>query len=225
MSDCVYLQRQSAVGARKHESPPDGAHRMDEIVLSAMAKWPNVPAVYGWLSLNRRGQWLIKGERIENSGMVAFIQRNYERDNEGCWFFQNGPQRVFVDLDYTPLIVRVTDRTTLVTHTDRRVHCVRHAWIDENGVLIIATEHGPAIVDDRDIEALSACITGSDGNAPGEDALLAALEDLQLGGVSDLKLRYAGNSVPLRPVRSLEVPVQIGFNPRPRPSTGETTCA
>ncbi|HET8728586.1 MAG TPA: DUF2946 family protein, partial [Alphaproteobacteria bacterium] len=32
---------------------------MDESVLRAMTKWPNVPAVYGWLQLDQRGNWLI----------------------------------------------------------------------------------------------------------------------------------------------------------------------
>ena len=198
---------------------------MDEVVLSAMAKWPTVPAVYGWLSLNRRGQWLIKGERIENPGMIAFIQRNYEHDNKGYWFFQNGPQRVFVDLEYTPLIVHMNECTTLVTHTGRRVRYVYHAWLDENGVLIIATEHGPAVVDDRDIEAFSAYITGPNGQRPGEDELLAAIERLQLGEKSDLNIRYGGNSVPLQPIRSREVPTHVGFNPRPRPSKQKSVCA
>jgi len=39
---------------------------VDEAVLRSIAKWPNVPAVYGWLKLDRRGNWLIKGERIAN---------------------------------------------------------------------------------------------------------------------------------------------------------------
>ncbi|MGB3277244.1 MAG: DUF2946 family protein, partial [Castellaniella sp.] len=30
---------------------------MDDQVLAAMARWPNVPAVHGWLSLTARGQW------------------------------------------------------------------------------------------------------------------------------------------------------------------------
>ena len=46
---------------------------MDEIVVRGMAKWPNVPAVYGWLSLDRRGDWRIKGERIANPGVSEFI--------------------------------------------------------------------------------------------------------------------------------------------------------
>ena len=34
---------------------------MDETVIRAMAKWPDVPAVWGWLSLDRRGVWKLKG--------------------------------------------------------------------------------------------------------------------------------------------------------------------
>src|SRR5690242_19491998 len=71
---------------------------MDEIVLRSMAKWPNVPDVYGWLSLDRRGNWLIKNERIGNLAFREFIGRNYQPDARGCWYFQNGPQRVFVKL-------------------------------------------------------------------------------------------------------------------------------
>jgi len=39
---------------------------MDEVVVRSIAKWPGVPAVYGWLELDRRGGWRIKGERIGN---------------------------------------------------------------------------------------------------------------------------------------------------------------
>src|SRR5262245_12573859 len=104
---------------------------MDEAVRRAIAKWPNVPAVYGWLSLDRRGRWLLRGEHIDNPAITAFIARNYEHDASGRWFFQNGPQRVFVDLDYTPIIVRIGDRSRLVTHTEREVGAIGSAWIDE----------------------------------------------------------------------------------------------
>src|SRR5690606_15898587 len=36
---------------------------MDPEVLAAIAKWPNVPAVYGWLGLTARGEWRLRGER------------------------------------------------------------------------------------------------------------------------------------------------------------------
>ena len=64
---------------------------MDDSVLRGLAKWPDVPAVYGWLSLDRRGHWRIKGEHIGNPTVSAFIGRNYEYDSQGRWFFQNGP--------------------------------------------------------------------------------------------------------------------------------------
>ena len=91
---------------------------MDPIVIQAMAKWPNVPNVFGWLSLARRGTWLIKGDRIANAGVTAFIGRNYAADERGRWFFQNGPQRVFVTLEYTPFVVNTASdaSTALETH-------------------------------------------------------------------------------------------------------------
>ena len=72
---------------------------MDDIVKAALAKWPNVPAVFGWLSLSGRGDWRIKDDPIENEAIKEFIGRNYMNDGCGNWFFQNGPQRVFVNLD------------------------------------------------------------------------------------------------------------------------------
>src|SRR5258708_37501875 len=88
---------------------------MDEIVLRSMLKWPDVPAVYGWLSLDRRGNWMIKTvagrfERIAHAAVREFIGRHYASDSEGRWYFQNRPQGVFVAVDYTPWVYRVDDR-------------------------------------------------------------------------------------------------------------------
>ncbi|VVE88707.1 DUF2946 family protein [Pandoraea bronchicola] len=91
---------------------------MDEIVRQAMAKWPNVPHCYGWLSLDRRGQWRMRdeaaqaagtsGDPIRHAALLAFIARNYASDDAGRWYFQNGPQRVYVSLAYAPFVVRLT---------------------------------------------------------------------------------------------------------------------
>ncbi len=35
---------------------------MEDWVYRALEKWPNVPHLYGWLRLDRRGRWLIRGE-------------------------------------------------------------------------------------------------------------------------------------------------------------------
>jgi hypothetical protein len=123
---------------------------MDALVARSMAKWPDVPAVYGWLELDRRGQWRIKGERITHAGLRDFIARNYQSDECGRWYFQNGPQRVFVRLAYTPLVVRY-EGDALLDHCGRRV-VARETYLDDEGSVLI--EGGPAIalLDDRDLE-------------------------------------------------------------------------
>jgi len=60
---------------------------MDDVVLRALRKWPDVPAVYGWLSLDRRGHWSIKGQRVVNPALAGFIARNYACDATGRWYF------------------------------------------------------------------------------------------------------------------------------------------
>jgi Protein of unknown function (DUF2946) len=123
---------------------------MDEIVARSLAKWPNVPAVYGWLDLDRRGNWLIKGERIGNLALREFIARNYGADGEGRWFFQNGPQRVYVRLAYTPLVVH-HEAERLVDHCGR-AYSARAVFQDDEGSVLIEGERGIALLDDRDLE-------------------------------------------------------------------------
>ena len=125
---------------------------MDEIVARSMARWPNVPAVYGWLQLDRRGNWRIKGERIANAALREFIGRNYLADERGCWFFQNGPQRVFVELAYTPLVVHYEGEALLD-------HCARpfdpgNVYQDEEGSVLIEGQGSIALLDDRDLERM-----------------------------------------------------------------------
>ena len=122
---------------------------MDDIVSRSLAKWPNVPAVYGWLSLDRRGQWRIKGERISNPALRDFIARNYEADARGRWFFQNGPQRVYVRLDYTPLVVHF-EGEALKDHCGRPFRADR-VYLDDAGSVVIAGEGTVALLDDRDL--------------------------------------------------------------------------
>lgn len=115
-----------------------------------MAKWPNVPAVYGWLELDRRGQWRIKGERIAHAGLREFIARNYQADEHGCWYFQNGPQRVFVTLAYTPLVVHY-EGDALLDQCGRRV-IPREVYLDDEGSVLIEGGGAIALLDDRDLE-------------------------------------------------------------------------
>ncbi len=122
---------------------------MDEIVARSLAKWPNVPAVYGWLELDRRGNWRIKGERITNPAFNDFIARNYDRDERGCWYFQNGPQRVFVTLAYTPRVVR-HEGDSLVDQCGQ-AFTLKTAYLDEEGSVLLEGNPGIALLDDRDL--------------------------------------------------------------------------
>src|SRR5687768_17013866 len=123
---------------------------MDDAVARSIARWPNVPAVYGWLSLDRRGNWLIKGERIANVGLREFIARNYEADGRGRWFFQNGPQRVFVALAYTPFVMHYQGER-LFDQCGREVSA-QETYVDDEGSVLVLGEHGIGLLDDRDLE-------------------------------------------------------------------------
>ncbi|HEX7054825.1 MAG TPA: DUF2946 family protein [Burkholderiales bacterium] len=123
---------------------------MDAAVARSMARWPDVPAVYGWLALDRRGGWRIKGERVLHAGLREFIARNYQADAHGRWYFQNGPQRVFVSLAYTPLVVH-HEGEVLVDHCGDRVE-PRALYLDDEGSLLVEGGRAIALLDDRDLE-------------------------------------------------------------------------
>lgn len=123
---------------------------MDASVARSMAKWPNVPAVYGWLGLDRRGQWRIKGERVLHAGLREFIARNYQGDEHGRWYFQNGPQRVYVSLAYAPLVVHY-EGDSLIDHCGRPF-IARATYLDDEGSVLIEGNAGIALLDDRDLE-------------------------------------------------------------------------
>ena len=201
---------------------------MDEIVLRGMAKWPNVPAVYGWLSFDRRGQWLIKGERISNPLVTEFIGRNYARDERGCWFFQNGPQRVFVTLDYTPRVYRIVspDRAPLALEasTGSPIFTLYGAWIDETGAALLETEHGIGAVHDRDLERLLPHFADGAGAPLAEDALDELMVRMQQGREAPLWLSFRGAGVRVGPIRSETVAQRFGFRARPEPPAGEEVC-
>lgn len=201
---------------------------MDDHVLRGMAKWPNVPAVYGWLALDRRGQWLLKGERIVNPAIVDFIGRNYEHDEAGRWFFQNGPQRVFVELEYTPLVLRVTSALgaplALAAQTGAAVQAVRGAFIDEAGAILLDTDVGPGLVLDRDLEAVVHALVDAEGAHPDEDALEALIDSTQHGANAGLALEHRGTRAPLRALASAEAPRRLGYDARPTPPAGHPEC-
>ena len=196
---------------------------MDEIVIRGMLKWPDVPAVYGWLSLDRRGSWMIKNvsgrfERIANPAVNEFIGRNYAADGQGRWYFQNGPQRVFVALDYTPWVYRLDDAGEgLLAHTGAAPRALEAVFVDDAGALLLETELGVGVLLDRDLPAFVERLADPRGRTPER-----LLEDVASGQEARALLR--GVSVRVAPIRSAEVPRLFGFVPRPAPPVGEPDC-
>jgi hypothetical protein len=154
---------------------------MDEIVKAALKKWPNVPHCYGWLALDARGDWYmrddrvraagpfpqVKGSRILHDKLREFIGRNYAADERGAWFFQNGPQRVYVELEAAPWVWRLqaaeapgTD-LRIVSHTGVPAR-PRSAWLDEAGRLFLDTDQGFGLVHTLDMDVAADAVERGD---------------------------------------------------------------
>ena len=136
-----------------------------------MAKWPDVPAVYGWLELTARGEWRIKGEPIANEAIRDFIGRNYTNDGCGHWYFQNGPQRVYVSLAATPIIYRLDEFGRLRGHTGAHPQELHAAFTDAAGRLYLETDLGPGLVDSQDMPHFAERIVDHEGRALDEPRL------------------------------------------------------
>lgn len=162
---------------------------MDDIVKQALLKWPHVPHCHGWLALDARGDWYMrddrtqaagpfptpKGSRIEHRKLREFIERNYACDASGAWFFQNGPQRVYVDLEAAPWVWRVqpaggadpAPAPALSSHTGQAVTGVpRSCWLDESGRLFLDTSAGFGLVHTQDMDAAADALLAGCWPAP-----------------------------------------------------------
>ncbi|MCG9116126.1 DUF2946 family protein [Laribacter hongkongensis] len=190
---------------------------MDAIVQQAMARWPDVPDVYGWLARDGRGRWLIRGERLEHAATLEFILRNYQPDERGAWFFQNGPQRVFVSLATAPLTGRLMPDGRVCTGTPADFQ-PRQAFLTPDGdcYLLAATAHA-ALLDGADLAAVS--FINAQGRlgtwsrprlAIAGRALLPALADRAPGGHSHA-MRVSAPTIPLMPRSVLPLSARAGY--------------
>jgi hypothetical protein len=177
---------------------------MDEIVLAALRKWPAVPACHGWLALDVRGDWYlrddrtqaagpfpaVKGSVLRHAGLCAFIARNYQCDPTGDWYFQNGPQQVYVELEAAPLVLGVQRldggwEVSAAQLADADALAVRGAWLDEHGRLFLDTGRGYGLV--RSLDMASAA-----------DALEAGVWPLQQLAFEEMPQRFGYRLSPQR---------------------------
>lgn len=146
---------------------------MDDIVKAALAKWPNVPHCFGWLGLDARGQWYMRDDRCQRSGpfaaepgealvaskgsrlqhdkLIEFIHRNCAADEAGQWFFQNGPQRVYLELEVTPFVWRLQPDGRVLAHSGQDAGEVSQSLLDELGRLYLVTALGIGLVHTSDM--------------------------------------------------------------------------
>ncbi|OGB25412.1 MAG: hypothetical protein A3I66_15270 [Burkholderiales bacterium RIFCSPLOWO2_02_FULL_57_36] len=206
---------------------------MDDIVKQAMAKWPNVPHCHGWLALDARGGWRMRdeqaqardlsGDKIANATLLGFINRNYTHDDQGRWYFQNGPQRVYVDLEATPYIAHTDPAQGFVLHTGEPMPSIDAAWLTESGQLVLKSADKIAMLDDRD---MAQCLSQlrMDGIAVTDEQLLEWLAG-ESATVKNLSLSLGNNALPVQRIRRDDLAAQFKFVPRPlADSTSETNA-
>ena len=194
---------------------------MDDIVKQAMAKWPNVPYCYGWLALDARGTWRMRdeaaqradapGDKLTNAALVGFITRNYLSDERGCWYFQNGPQRVYINLEATPFIARTDPAQGLVLHTGQPLGAPEEAFMTDAGGIVLRAGQTVAQVDDRDAAQLLQAFE-LDGRPAADEDVMAWLE----GGAGNLALRWRDRRIAVGRLTADEVPARFGFVRRPQ---------
>lgn len=201
----------------------------DPEVRAALARWPNVPAVSGWLSLTPRGEWRFHaqglanaggpGEPITHPGIVAFLGRNYACTPDGRWFCQNGPQRAFVTLADSPWVLK------LDAHLQPRLHGGQvpkppKAWVvDEHGSLYAMLPEGLARVHDQDLAALCEqfLLKTADGELTGEPVVSALAQASERGlapTAVPLALAVPAWQWPAAPIRCCshaQLPQEFGF--------------
>ncbi len=197
---------------------------MDEIVKQAMAKWPKVPHCYGWLMLDARGAWRMRdersqalnlpGDKIVHAALVGFINRNYLHDDQGRWYFQNGPQRVYVNLEATPYIAHTDPAQGWVLHTGEALSAIDAAWMTESGQLVLKSGEKIALVDDRD---MAQCLTQlrMHGTVVSDDELLAWLANPT--DARPLSLSHQEKLAPVLRTNASRLAGEFGFVSTPQP--------
>ncbi len=193
---------------------------MDEIVRQALAKWPSVPHCYGWLALDARGAFRMRdeaaqytnspGDIIRHTALLAFIHRNYTHDERGAWFFQNGPQHVYVDLETTPFIARTDPAHQFVLHDGNVMSDIDHVCLTEKGELVLSNSQQIAMLDNRDL-AQCLPLLKIQGKVVDDEQLMQwfALP------TDDLSLTTLEGDMPVRWVRSDRLASSFGFIKRP----------
>jgi hypothetical protein len=123
-------------------------------------------------------------------------------------------------LESTPLILFVAeDQQGLVTHTGQSVEQVTKAYLDEEGALMLLTEHGPGELIGSDLSwALDRMRARG---RPVDDETLAGALSLPSCSATDITLSITSKPVPLQRLDFADAPSTLLFEREPTPRDGE----
>lgn len=208
-----------------------GEHALDDLVEKALARWPNVPAIAGWLKLSLQGDWLLTGPvpeglTISHPRILNFMARNYGCEADGRYYFQNGPQKAYVHLAYTPWVYRIhpleNGDLMLSTHTGL-VGWPQVMLQDEQGRVLIQGEQGIGLLHSNDMDLLASGLQEINGqlhhNASwavpevDPDTLIAARTKLRREKHTSTGQRNC--SFKVEHIESAQVAERFKFNPDP----------
>jgi len=198
---------------------------MDAIVEQALAKWPNVPHCYGWLTLDARGNWRMRnehaqahnlpGDKVIQPALRGFINRNYSGDEQGRWYFQNGPQRVYVDLEVAPYIAHTEPAHGFVLQTGENFSGVNSGWLSDSGKLFLQGDEKFALLDDRDLAQCMSNLLLNDESVA-DEKLMEWLE--QQGASGALSLQNDDKKISVNYIAETAISEQFKFVRTPRVS-------
>lgn len=203
---------------------------MDEQVLAAMNKWPNVPAAYGWLSLNERGLWRFHhqgdfaaepaGDSIENRQLIDFLGRNYTVNERGEWYVQNGPQKAYVTLPHAPFILFYDNvQSRLSTHHDQTVKAITQWYFSNDGRIFAQSDLGPAMLIGRDAPSFIEDVRVIEMTESPRTLNEHDFEAVAMGKTITLSLKTTENDLvaPCNYLQSNKAEEVLGFVSQPKP--------
>jgi len=212
---------------------------VDDLVEKALARWPNVPAIAGWLKLNLQGDWLLTGPvpeglTISHPRILNFMARNYGCEPDGRFYFQNGPQKAYVHLAYTPWVYRIhpleQGDLMLSTHTGL-IDWPLAMFQDEQGRVLIQGEQGVGLLHSNDMDLLAGGLQEQHGELHHRatwavpevdpDSLIAARTKLRRDKNTSTGQREC--SFMLEPIESARVAERFNFNPDPEVNKQDLT--
>jgi len=157
----------------------------------------------------------LPGNVIQHVALNEFISRNYAHDSLGRYFFQNGPQRVFITLDVTPWIARIIPSESgpqLSTQCGTKIK-PHSALSDEKGNIYIAGSIPQSLPDQIDGTVFTQT----------ESLSIALLHDHDLDLFSDQSQikedacsfrgswQWDGKDLPIEPIHSAELAGRFHF--------------